>query len=98
MKFPGLQRDFTQKLVVTSQFLQSPSPQVWEQSTQLSQNHPGGEEPSLQCNVHSQYDGEVVQKNWLFHQRVNVTISFSSQKKQVDIEDLDIETVKDMLK
>ena len=59
MKFPGLQRDFTQKLVVTSQFLQSPSPQVWEQSTQLSQNHPGGEEPSLQCNVHSQYDGEV---------------------------------------
>ena len=96
MKFPGLQRDFTQKLVVTSQFLQSPSPQVWEQSTQLSQNHPGGEEPSLQCNVHSQYDGEVFLNSSEAFLRISYV--FSSQKKQVDIEDLDIETVKDMLK
>ena len=92
---------------VTSQsgwFLPMPFPdasfdlQVWEPPPQLSQNYPGGKVSCLQCNVHSQYDREVVQKTRLFHQWVNVTISFSSQKKQVDIEDLDIETVKDMLK
>ena len=67
--------------------------QVREQPTQLSQDHLGGEVPCLQCNVHPQYDGEVRSAN-----NAILTLFIFSQKKQVDIEDLDIETVKDMLK
>ena len=33
---------------------------VREQPSQLPQNYPGGEVPRLQCNVHSQYDWEVM--------------------------------------
>ena len=56
--------------------------QVWEPPPQLSQNYPGGKVSCLQCNVHSQHDREVVQKTRLFHQRVNMTISFSAKKSK----------------